>query len=267
MDKICPLCECPLSEHIDGQECVDEKEICGRNMEVVNEYASTCDGCAELEMHEFLTMDSETQLGYCPNCVDEYIMNKGIITIVSGVPRSGTSMLMKMLQAGGIPSLTDGERIADEDNPNGYLELEAVKKTKEDDSWIIDAPGKAVKVIYRLLYDLPTKYQYKIIFAERDLREVISSQIKMLQRSDKKLEVSPSVLEKVFEKQVADCKSWLAENDNFEVLYVRYDHVLEEPLGNAECMRDFLEIDLNVEAMASVVDPQLYRSKQFWKYY
>ena len=76
MDDICPLCEYSLSEHIDSKECMDEKEICGRNMEVVNCYASTCDGCAELTMHELMTMDEETQLGYCEDCIEEYLRNK-----------------------------------------------------------------------------------------------------------------------------------------------------------------------------------------------
>ena len=148
-DKTCPICEFPLSEHPRGEECYDDACICGRYMEVVNEYASTCDGCQELTMHEMMTMDRETQLGYCGDCVDEYIMNKdGDIIIVSGLPRSGTSMLMKMLQVGGIELLTDGERKADEDNPGGYFDYEAIKTANDHTSWLIDAPGKAVKIIY-----------------------------------------------------------------------------------------------------------------------
>ena len=72
-DKICPICEFPLSEHPRGEECYDDECICGRYMEVVNEYASTCDGCSELTHHGEMTMDMKTQLGYCPDCIDEYI--------------------------------------------------------------------------------------------------------------------------------------------------------------------------------------------------
>ena len=98
-----------------------------------------------------------------------------VITIVSGLPRSGTSLMMQMLEAGGMPVLTDGIRDADEDNPRGYYELEAVKRTKDDPAWLHGAPGKVVKMIYLLLYDLPTTYNYRIIFMRRPLSEVVAS--------------------------------------------------------------------------------------------
>ena len=104
------------------------------------------------------------------------------VTLVSGLPRSGTSMMMQMLHAGGIPAVTDNIRLADKDNERGYYELEAVKRTKDDASWLRDAPGKAVKVIYLLLYDLPTDYTYRVIFMNRNLDEVLASQRAMLER-------------------------------------------------------------------------------------
>src|SRR5574337_153211 len=99
-----------------------------------------------------------------------------VITIVSGLPRSGTSMMMQMLHRGGIPAVTDEIRSADEDNPKGYYEFEPVKKTKEDASWLARAGGKVVKMVYRLLYDLPGDYAYHVVFMRRNLREVIASQ-------------------------------------------------------------------------------------------
>ena len=103
------------------------------------------------------------------------------VTIVSGLPRSGTSMMMQAIAAGGIPALTDGFRAADVDNPRGYYEFEPVKKTREDASWLDRAGGKVVKMVYRLLYDLPAEgYEYRVVFMRRDIREVLASQKKML---------------------------------------------------------------------------------------
>ena len=107
------------------------------------------------------------------------------VIIVSGLPRSGTSMMMKAIHSGGIEPIIDHIRKADEDNPKGYYEFEPVKKTKEDTSWLADAPGSVVKMVYRLLYDLPGNYDYRVVFMQRDLKEVLASQKKMLDRSGK----------------------------------------------------------------------------------
>ena len=112
------------------------------------------------------------------------------IIVVSGQPRSGTSMMMKAIHAGGIAPVIDHICAADEDNPKGYYEFEPVKKTKEDASWLKDAPGKVVKMVYRLLYDLPTDDQYRVVFMRRDLTEVLpqaplNSQIRSRQKSDR----------------------------------------------------------------------------------
>src|SRR5713101_3371282 len=108
-------------------------------------------------------------------------MNSEII-IVSGLPRSGTSLMMQMLENGGVEIVTDNIRAADTDNPRGYYEFEKVKKIKQDASWLPATRGKAFKMVSQLLYDLPTSEQYRIIFMERDLEEVLLSQEKMLQR-------------------------------------------------------------------------------------
>ena len=107
------------------------------------------------------------------------------ITIVSGLPRSGTSMMMQVIEAGGIPALTDNPRARDEDNPQGYYEFEPVKQTRDDPSWVPGARGKVVKMVYRLLYDLPGDQDYRVIFMRRNIDEVLTSQKKMLQRSGK----------------------------------------------------------------------------------
>ena len=137
------------------------------------------------------------------------------VIIVSGLPRSGTSMMMKAIEAGGIEPIVDHIRKADEDNPKGYYEFEPVKKTKEDASWLKDASGKVVKMVYRLLYDLPADYQYRVIFTQRDLKEVLASQNKMLQRSGKSGGgISDEQMEQLFAGELAKCEKWLAEQTN-----------------------------------------------------
>ena len=108
------------------------------------------------------------------------------VTVVSGLPRSGTSLMMQMLAAGGVELLIDQIRRADADNPRGYFELEAVKRTRQDASWLDDAAGKAVKVIHLLLRDLPDDREYRVVMMSRDLDEVLASQQAMLARSGKK---------------------------------------------------------------------------------
>src|SRR5579872_1312474 len=109
-------------------------------------------------------------------------VERDFVTIVSGLPRSGTSMMLRMLAAGGLPILTDGVRTPDEDNPHGYLEWEGVKSLARDASWVASARGKGVKVIYYWLRDLPRDCRYRVIFMRRDLDEVLASQAAMLER-------------------------------------------------------------------------------------
>ncbi len=186
------------------------------------------------------------------------------ITVVSGLPRSGTSMMMKMLEAGGILPLTDKIRAADEDNPKGYYEFERVKKLdKGDTAWLPDARGKSVKVISALLKYLPGDYHYKIIFMRRRIEEVLASQKQMLiRRGEPTDRVSDEELAAYFSKHLAAVERWLQLQPNIDVLYVNYNRALENPLETAQEINRFLGDTLNVQAMAAVVDPQLYRQKK-----
>jgi len=184
------------------------------------------------------------------------------VIIVSGLPRSGTSMMMKAIEAGGIEPLIDHIRKADEDNPKGYYEFEPVKKTKEDASWLKDAPGKVVKMVYRLLYDLPADHQYRVIFTHRDLKEVLASQAKMLKRSGKSGGgISDEQMEGLFTAELDKCKKWLAARPNFKVLYINHRDMINDGRSQAEMINTFLAGGLDVDAMASVVDPALYRNR------
>ena len=185
------------------------------------------------------------------------------IVIVSGLPRSGTSMAMKMLEATGYPIVSDGIRTADEDNPKGYYELERVKDlAKETDfSWLEGARGRAIKIISYLLKELPPDYNYKVLFMRRDLSEVLASQQKMLQRRDESSETEDERMMELYENDLWKANYLLKHQPQFEHLQVHYRQVLDEPLLAARQINEFLGGHLDVEKMARVVDPDLYRNR------
>jgi len=189
---------------------------------------------------------------------------KEAVVVVSGLPRSGTSMLMSMLDAGGIPPITDHIRTADEDNPKGYYEFERVKALdKGDTAWVSDAQGKSVKVISALLKYLPPEYQYKIIYVRRNMQEILASQRKMLvRRGEDPDKVDDAQMAALFEKHVSQVESWLREQPNIQVLYEHYSDILADPEKEARRIDDFLGDSLQVERMAEAVDPDLYRNRR-----
>lgn len=185
------------------------------------------------------------------------------ITIVSGLPRSGTSMTMQMIDQGGIPALKDEIRVADEDNPKGYYEFEPVKQTKEDPSWLKQAGGKVVKMVYRLLYDLPADYRYRVVFMRRNLEEVIASQNVMLERQQKEGGgLGDDKLLEVFKAEIDKSNRWLAEQPNFEVLYINYNEMLQDPAPQVAKVNEFLGGSLDTGVMMGVVDRTLYRQRR-----
>lgn len=190
-------------------------------------------------------------------------LKKPFVTIVSGLPRSGTSMMMRMLEAGGLPVLSDNLRQPDEDNPNGYYEFEISKQRHGDKSWLADAPGKAVKIIYMLLFDMPPEFDYKVLFMRRDLEEVIASQEVMLRR--KGLDnggVDPEQMARMFRDQLDRFYAWVAAQPNFELIDVQYAETLADPLAQARRIDAFLGLGLDVPAMARVCDPSLHRQRR-----
>lgn len=171
-------------------------------------------------------------------------------------------MLLRMLTAGGLPILTDGVRGADEDNPHGYLEWEAVKSLKRDASWVAAARGQGVKVIYYFLRDLPLDRHYRVIFMRRELDEVLASQSAMLERRGVREQAPDDArMKRLFESELKEIDEWLANQPAFSVLNVDYRAVLDEPLAQAERVNSFLGGGLDCEAMATQVDPALYRSR------
>jgi len=185
-----------------------------------------------------------------------------MITVVSGLPRSGTSLMMQMLVAGGLPALSDGERKADADNPRGYMEWERIKQLPNDPGCIAEGEGKVVKVISRLLLSLPEGHEYRVIFMQRPMPEVLASQDQMLRRRGTYKEgTNQAAIAAAFEKHLKEVNAWLDSKPRVEVLRIPYHDVLSEPQEISRRLSDFLGIPLNVEAMKQQIDSSLYRNR------
>ncbi len=184
------------------------------------------------------------------------------ITIVSGLPRSGTSMMMKILEAGGVEIVTDNIRQANEDNPHGYYEYEKVKEVKEDASWLKETRGKAFKMISQLLYDLPSNESYKVIFMKRNMGQILASQKKMLERrGNDKNEISDERMGEFFHKHLSKIMEWMDERKYMDVLYINYNDILENPGGQIKILNRFLNNRLNAENAVNAIDKSLYRNR------
>lgn len=185
------------------------------------------------------------------------------VVVVSGLPRSGTSMAMKMLAAGGLEVVADGLRTADEDNPKGYFEDERVKALAEtaDKQWLRNARGKAIKIISYLLKELPRQNNYRVIFVRRDLREVLASQAKMLARRGETTETSDDKMIELYENHLWRVDYLFRHAPHLERLDVAYAAAVTDPRREAERVNAFLGGRLDVERMAAAVDPALYRNR------
>jgi hypothetical protein len=183
------------------------------------------------------------------------------IVIVSGLPRSGTSLMMQMLDRGGIEVVTDRIRVSDTDNPHGYYEYEPVKKTRDDPSWVPAARGKAVKMVSALLYNLPGTERYRILFMERDMDEVLTSQEKMLQRLGRPSAPSEQ-LRASFRIHLDRLMKWLPQQRNMQVLTVNYNRLLNESVSEVEVISKFLDGLPATDKMLSAIDPGLYRNRK-----
>lgn len=184
---------------------------------------------------------------------------KGKIYIISGLPRSGTSLMMQILEAGGFDILTDGLRKPDESNPKGYYEYEKVKSLARDNSWLHEAEGKAVKVIAQLLRFLPPEYDYKVIFMKRDMYEIIRSQQKMLGRPEEKF---PLAIAQAFENELIKVETWQLKEPNVDLMYVSYTDLLENPIEKICEINKFLGDQLDEDKAVKVIDKNLYRTRK-----
>lgn len=183
------------------------------------------------------------------------------IIIVSGLPRSGTSLMMQMLDRGGIPVVTDHIRTPDTDNPRGYYEFERVKLLARDASWLPELKGQAVKMVSQLLYSLPANGRYRVIFMERDLDEMIASQEKMLARLGKPSAPAEAIRQH-FVRHLERLRAWLAGQPFIDVLHVRYDDVVTHPDEQAARIAAFLGSKADAARMVEALDPSLYRNRR-----
>jgi len=182
------------------------------------------------------------------------------IIVVSGLPRSGTSLMMQMLNRGGIEVVTDEIRTADADNPRGYFEFEAVKRTRQDSAWITAARGRAVKLVSPLLYDLPNSESYRVLFMQRDIEEVLDSQETMLQRLGRPA-VPREQIRASFGVHLERLYRWLPQQPHMRTLMVSYNRLLSDPDHDIPAIVDFLGGQPDAHSMRAAVDPALYRNR------
>lgn len=184
------------------------------------------------------------------------------ITIVSGLPRSGTTLMMRILESCGMPIIQDHIRKPDIDNPNGYYEFEKVKRIKSDASWLFDARGKVFKMVSMLLCDLPPEHEYRIIFMRRDMREILASQAKMLQRLGlNESPVSDEEMGLTFTHHLLELDQWIARQKNMEIFHVNYNGLLKDPHPQLSALAHFIDHPLDVDKMKSIIDDDLYRNR------
>jgi predicted AlkP superfamily phosphohydrolase/phosphomutase/tetratricopeptide (TPR) repeat protein len=180
------------------------------------------------------------------------------IVVVSGLPRSGTSLMMQMLEKGGVEILKDDKREADISNPKGYFEYEPVMSLYKDNSWLGRGQNKAVKIVAPLLKFLDPKYRYKILFMNRDLNEIIQSQQKMLGKSE---DVFPVKIYNEFQKLLVNVNSWNKKEPGVEILFVDHKEIFSNPMAIIDEVEKFIGVNLRKEEMSKVIDVSLYRTK------
>ena len=183
------------------------------------------------------------------------------IIVVSGLPRSGTSLMMQMLNKAGVELVTDHQRTADPDNPRGYFEYEAAKDIEHDTSWLPSARGKAIKLVSMLLYHLPPTERYRVLFMERDLEEVLQSQETMLRRMNRQPAPTAEMLA-AYRLHLEKLQEWLTSRPDISVLQVSYKNLIEQPQAQAKRICEFIGRDLDLGAMSSSIDTELYRNRR-----
>ncbi|MFP6639083.1 MAG: sulfotransferase [Myxococcota bacterium] len=184
------------------------------------------------------------------------------IVVVSGIPRTGTSLMMKMLGRAGIPLLVDDKRSADDSNPHGYFELSAVRRTREDADWVASAPGQAVKVIHQLLSALPRQYSYRVILMQRPIEQVVASQDRMLTRLGADSDDLPKGrVHEILTEQHHRARELLESETCFDWIEVDYPELVQDPEPHARRVLEFLSLDADPAQLASAVDPELHRER------
>jgi hypothetical protein len=170
-------------------------------------------------------------------------------------------MMMGMLEAGGLKLLADEVRRPDLDNPNGYFEFAPAKRISRDQTWLPLARGKGVKIISLLLPNIPPSFVYKVIFMRRALPEILASQQRMLRRSGENTRHDDDEMAQLYERHLRNIEAWLAAQTHIDVLFVDYADALSNPMETARRVKDFLDRELNLNAMAGSIIPKLHRQR------
>jgi hypothetical protein len=186
-----------------------------------------------------------------------------LITVVSGLPRSGTSMMMKMLEAGGLDVMVDNIRSPDADNPLGYYEFEVVKNLQKGNTeWLFKARGKVVKIIATLIPYLPDTYHYRIVFMQRELTEIMASQLKMLSnRGEKHDSINVELMTNIYQKHLKQVDYWVNRQANVRRIEISYNDLISSPRPQIAQINEFLGGELDIKCMEHVIDPKLYRQR------
>ncbi len=190
------------------------------------------------------------------------VEDKPEIVVVTGLPRSGTSMMMQMLVAGGIQPYIDDTRQPDESNPKGYFESERVKKLPYLNNWIGECEGKVVKVVAPLITYLPQGFNYRLVYMTRNLEEIVESQTAMLDALNREGgNLTPEKFRELFASQTRSL-GYLLKLNGISYCEVSYHDTIQSPRTTADQICRFLNFDLDIDAMVTAVDPQLYRQKK-----
>ncbi len=184
-----------------------------------------------------------------------------MITVVSGLPRSGTSLMMQILEVNGFDILTDNVKTADESNPKGYYEYGKVKKIIKDNNWISEAEGKTIKVIVQLLFYLPLNFNYKIILMERNIDEILDSQAKMLQMLGNKKQIPSDILRKTFQQQMDKSINWMQLQPNIESVRISFGNLFRSPDEELKKLIHLFDGKIEYDISRNVINPALYREK------
>jgi tetratricopeptide (TPR) repeat protein len=244
-----------LEKHLDDDACAREHRRLARRMrrrrstlpvhrEVVETVERAADRC------------SPPDRPFTAKAADMPPLAESLI-VVTGLPRSGTSMLMQMLAAGGLEVLSDGVREADEDNPRGYLEYEPVKNLLADSKWLFEGRGKVIKIVAPLLSALPPGLACRVILSERDLDEVLDSQERMLVRRNRAPAATPErrrMLKDEYARTLERARAMLARRPGTQLLVIDHGKAISDALGTAEKVNRFLGGGLDVARMAAAID-------------
>jgi len=251
-----------LEKHLGDAESAREHRRLARRMRSNRTARPVRPSVAE-RVESAATVSAPSDTPFTAETVEMPQLEESLI-VVTGLPRSGTSMLMQMLAAGGMGVLSDGLREADEDNPHGYLEFEPVKNMLRDSKWLFEGRGRAIKIVAPLLAALPPGLACRVILSERDLDEVLDSQERMLVRRNQPLAATPErrrMLKDEYVRTLGRVKAMLTRRPLTQLLVIEHGNAISDPLLTAEKLNAFLGGGLDVAKMAAAIDPTLRRNR------